>query len=145
MKAVMILLQKPKDWESVLQEMRKPNLLIKQLQNIDKKNIPEEVIQELDKYTNEIDPDLETIKFKSLTAYHLWIWVHSVENYHEIYRDIKPWNQKLLRTKTSSVSLLEDNEKAQQTLLERQKLFVTEREEFIKASMQVNMLRIVVE
>ena len=34
--------------------MSKPNLFIKQMQNKDKKNIPEEVIQEIDKHTNEV-------------------------------------------------------------------------------------------
>ena len=125
--------------------MSKPNLFIKQMQNIDKKNIPEEVIQEIDKHTNEVQPNLETIKFDSLTAYHLWTWVYSVENYHDIYKDIRPWNQKLMRTKTGSVNLIEQNEKTQQTLLEYQECFVKEREEFIKASMQVNVLKIVVE
>ena len=50
-----------------------------------------------------------------------------------------------MRTKTGSVNLIEQNEKTQQTLLEYQESFVKEREEFIKASMQVNVLKIVVE
>ena len=64
-----------------------------------------------------MQPDLEAVRAKSLTAYYLWIWVHSVENYHEIYKGIKPWNQKLLRTKTGSVSLIEQNEKNKQPTL----------------------------
>ena len=92
-----------------------------------------------------MQPDLETVRAKSLTAYYLWIWVHSVENYHEIYKGIKPWNQKLLRTKTGSVSLIEQNEKTQQLLEENQDQFVKEREAFIKASMQANVFKIVVE
>ena len=98
LKAVMILLQKPLDWESISKEMRTPNLFIRQLQSIDKRNIPEKVITELDKFTNEINPDLEDIRSNSLTAYYLWIWVHSIENYHEICCKIRPMNEKLKRT-----------------------------------------------
>ena len=50
----MIMLGKSIKWDDISQEMRKPNLFIKQLQEIDKQNISEEIIQEIDRYTNEV-------------------------------------------------------------------------------------------
>ena len=41
---VMIVLQKPKDWVSIKKEVRNPKQFIDQLKNVDKKNIPKEVI-----------------------------------------------------------------------------------------------------
>ena len=73
-------------------------------------------MQEIDRFTTEVDPDLEEVKFHSLTAHYLWIWVHCIENYHEIYREIKPWNDKLKRTQTGSFDLDEANEKSKRAL-----------------------------
>ena len=60
--AVMIMLQKPKDQPSVSKEIGQPSQLIDQLRNIDKENIPTEVIKELIEYVKEIGPKFDEIK-----------------------------------------------------------------------------------
>ena len=72
--------------------MKTPNLFIRQLQQIDKRNILEDVITELDTFTSEVDPDLEEVKRNSLTAYYLWIWVNSIDNYNAIHKKLNPYN-----------------------------------------------------
>ena len=86
----MIILQKPKDWMSVTKEIQKPEEFIKQLEDLDKQNIPDSVLEEIGLYIRESKPDIEEIKGKSMTAYLLWIWVHAIENYHNVYKSVKP-------------------------------------------------------
>ena len=59
--------------------------------------MPEDVMQRVDKYTEEADFDPEIVKKQSLFACHLWNWVHAIENFHELYRDAKPYDQKRRR------------------------------------------------
>ena len=62
LEAVMILLQKPTDWQSIQAEMKTPNILIRQLQKFEKENIPEEVIEKIGEFIEEADIDLEEVK-----------------------------------------------------------------------------------
>ena len=62
LEAVMILLQKPTDWQSIRTEMKRPNILIRQLQKFEKENIPEEVIEKIGEFIEEADIDLEEVK-----------------------------------------------------------------------------------
>ena len=103
------------------------------------------MIKEIDRFTNEVDPDLEEVKFHSLTGYYLWIWVHSIENYHDIYQSIKPWSDKLRRTQTGSFDLDEANEKSKRALEKHQDGFYALKETFIKASLEVEAVEKMIE
>ena len=74
---------------------------------------------------------------QSLFAYNLWIWVFSMENFHELYKDAKPWDQKRRRAEAGYIDLSKSQQKIQKALLEQSESFSTLKTVFVQASHDV--------
>ena len=102
MEAVMTLLKKPTDWNSIEIEIKNHVQLIRNLSLFDKDNIPQEVIDKIQPFIEredfvvasegmeEKEENGESLKGSDQLAKRLCQWVHAMHQYHTYLQIVRP-------------------------------------------------------
>ncbi|XP_052798483.1 dynein heavy chain domain-containing protein 1-like isoform X5 [Mya arenaria] len=93
--ALCLLYDKPQDWENGKLLLTRENF-VQDLIFYDKDNIPEEIFQELSKLVKEPMFQPELVMSVSKATAGICQWVHSVQKYSEIHRNMQPRLKNLL-------------------------------------------------
>lgn len=94
LQAVMILFQKPTDWNSAKKVMGESNFL-SQIKNYDKDHVSSVINNKIKKYVDQPAFKAEEVKKVSGAACALCIWVHAIYIYANVAKEIAPKRQRL--------------------------------------------------
>ncbi|RYE98214.1 MAG: hypothetical protein EOO41_02640, partial [Methanobacteriota archaeon] len=96
MEAVCVLLSKDTDWDSArrLLGSEKPNFQ-QMLETYDRDNIPAPTLKRLARYTSSPTMSVDAIRKVSVAAASVCMWVHAVEQYNRIAKEVAPKQERL--------------------------------------------------
>ena len=89
MEAVCILLGAKPDWENAKKQLSDSNFMAS-LQNYDKDNIPQPVLKKIKKYVADPMMAVENVKKVSKAATSLCMWVHAMDIYSKVAKEVAP-------------------------------------------------------
>ena len=97
---VLVVLKRPPSWDSAKRAMGDPTFL-NQLQQYDKDKIDDTLLKKIEKYTNNPDFDPEKVAKQSGAAAGMCKWVHAMQSYGVIAKEVAPKRAKLQAAQAS--------------------------------------------
>jgi len=94
MEAVCIMLDAKPDWDSAKKVLGDANFL-NNLKGYDKDNIPPSKLKKIEKYVKDPDFSAENVGKVSLAAKGLCMWIHAMDVYSKVAKDVEPKKRKL--------------------------------------------------
>ena len=125
MEAVMLLFLTKTDWGSAKKKISESNFLV-QVKTFDKDNVPPKVLQKLQKYIRNPQFQAESVRKVSAAAGALCIWVHAINLYANVSKEVAPKRAALKKAQNAlaikQASLEEAQTKLAKLMAQLQKL-----------------------
>jgi len=121
MQAVNTLLQEKPDWETA-KKVLTDSQLTKRLMDFDKDSIPDHVIKQIRRFTDDASFQPENVAKQSNAAKSLCLWVHAMDKYDAVSRLVAPKKEALRRSEAALLVAMEQlkDKQAQSREVERQ-------------------------
>lgn len=110
----------PDYWEPSTKMLNDPRGFLHSLQNYDRDNIPDEVIQKIEPYIQREDFRPEQIKQSSKACESICMWVRAMYNYHQVALQVAPKRERLAQAQAELDRTNKELEQSQQQLREVQ-------------------------
>ncbi|CDJ55935.1 Dynein heavy chain 3, axonemal, related [Eimeria maxima] len=94
MAAVMTVMEKPPSWSQAKVELNDPSFLTR-VKNFDKDSITNATLKKIEKFTKDPSFAPPNVQKVSRAAGALCLWVHAMQMYAEVYREVEPKRLKL--------------------------------------------------
>ncbi len=94
MSAICVILQNKPDWSTAKQLLADPAFL-NRLINFDKQTLNDRIYSKIRQFSKNPDFNPETVGKVSVACKSLCTWVLAIESYYEVYRRIKPKEEKV--------------------------------------------------
>ncbi|KAL8445206.1 hypothetical protein Emed_005764 [Eimeria media] len=94
MAAVMTVMEKTPSWSQAKVELNDPSFLTR-VKNFDKDSIANATLKKIEKYTKDPSFAPPNVQKVSRAAGALCLWVHAMQMYAEVYREVEPKRLKL--------------------------------------------------
>ncbi|KAG7383179.1 hypothetical protein PHYPSEUDO_003966 [Phytophthora pseudosyringae] len=94
MEAVCIMLGEKADWDNSKRILSRSTFMF-ELKEYDKDNIPQTVLKKIRKYIENPEFAVEEVKKVSRAAMSLCMWVHAIDTYARVFREVGPKRQRL--------------------------------------------------
>jgi dynein heavy chain, axonemal len=100
LEAVMILFRLKTDWPTAKKKISEANFL-QQVKSYDKDTVPESMVKKLAKYVKNPDFSVDSVKAVSAAAGALCVWVHAINIYAGVAKEVEPKRKKLAKAEKS--------------------------------------------
>ncbi|KAK1931064.1 Dynein heavy chain 6 [Phytophthora citrophthora] len=94
MEAVCIMLGEKADWDNSKRILSRSTFM-SELKEYDKNNIPPVILKKIRKYIENPEFSVEEVKKVSHAAMSLCMWVHAIDTYARVFREVAPKRQRL--------------------------------------------------
>ncbi|KAF4319569.1 hypothetical protein BBO99_00006465 [Phytophthora kernoviae] len=95
MEAVCIMLGEKADWDNSKRILSRSTFMI-ELKEYDKDNIPAGILKRIRKYIENPEFAVDEVKKVSHAAMSLCMWVHAIDTYARVFREVAPKRQRLV-------------------------------------------------
>jgi dynein heavy chain len=112
MQAVNTLLQEKPDWETAKKVLTDAQLT-KRLMDFDKDSIPDHVIKQIRRFTDDPSFQPENVAKQSNAAKSLCLWVHAMDKYDAVSRQVAPKKEVLRRSEAALLVAMEQLQQKQ--------------------------------
>lgn len=116
MEAVCVMLGEKPDWDTSKRVLSRSTFMI-DLKDYDKDNISPSILKRIQKYISNPEFAVDEVRKVSRAAMSLCMWVHAVDTYARIFKEVAPKRQRLLEMNTILAEANSKLEAKQQELL----------------------------